>query len=371
MPDFLTDRRFLIGGGVVVVAILVTVGVLAFGGDDDPAPTTTVPDATTTTTSTGADTTTTTEAETTTTTEALGPPSPLNGLPVEDPGSLERRVMAVKVDNHPNARPQAGIEQADAVWEILVEGGLTRFIALFHHGDAEFLGPIRSGRPTDPELVAITGGPLVRSGAQGWVQDIFRRAGVRTIGEVSPGTFRVGFRSAPHNLYGDTLALREYADGIDLADEPPTQPLFVWGELTETEPATEVLFDWSDDQVDVSWRFQGGEWLRFTGENAHTWTNADRTVTEQVAADTLVVLEAPRYTACPPGGASGSCVPAFDTVGEGRALVFHDGQVQKGTWARGAIDVPFALRAADGSPLTVPAGRLWVNVFPAGRTISW
>lgn len=368
LRELLSDRRVQIGLGVVLVAIVIAAVALAGGGEDEPASTSTTTVAPTTST-TAESTTTTTVLETTTTVAEAGPPSPLNGMPVEDATLLDRRVIAVKVDNHPNARPQSGVEQADAVWELLVEGGLTRFIALFHHTDVDYVGPIRSGRPTDPDLVAITGGPLTRSGAQDWVQAIFNRKGVNTIGEVRPATFRMGHRQAPHNLYGDTTLMREFADGQGWPDEAPTAPLFVWGDWDGGDAAEEIVFDWSDEQVDVTWKFQGGRYLRFTGTNAHTWTNRDRDVQEQVEADTLVVLEAPRYTACPSG--SGSCVPAMETVGEGRALVFHGGEVVEGRWSRGAYDVPFALSAADGSPLTVPPGRMWINVFPAGRSIDW
>lgn len=369
LRELLADRRVQIGLGVAAALILVTVGVLAFSGGDEPDSTTTTTSTPAATTTTVDSTTTTEPAETTTTVAADGPPSPLNGLPVADEALLDRRVIAVKVDNHPNARPQSGIETADAVWELLVEGGLTRFIALFHHSDTDFVGPIRSGRPTDPDLVAITDGPLTRSGAQDWVQAIFNSRGVDTIGEVRPATFRVGFRSAPHNLYGDTNLMREFADDRGWPDEAPV-PLFTWGELPAGEAAAEILFDWSNDQPDVTWKYQGDRYLRFTGTNAHTWTNRNRDVTEQVEADTLVVIEAPRYTACPPSG-SGSCVPAMDTIGSGRALVFHGGEVVEGTWSRGAFDVPFGLQAADGSTLAVPPGRMWIMVFPAGRPITW
>lgn len=370
MPEFLKDRRVLIGGGVALVVLVVAIAAFALGGNDDPTPTTTTVQADTTTTTESDDTTTTTESDDpTTTTVTAGPPSPLNGMPVPEGAELDRRVIAVKIDNHPSARPQSGIEQADAVWELLVEGGLTRFIGLYHHTDVDFVGPVRSGRPTDPTLVAITDGPLAFSGGQPWIQSQIRAAGVPMIGEVQPATTRVGFRSAPHNLYGNTELYREYSDGRGYPDDPPTEPLFTWGEAAGTEPATEIVFSWSSLQPDVTWKYQGDQYLRFTGANAHTWRSRDGDETGQIAADTLVVLEAPRYNACPSG--SGSCVPAQDTVGSGRALVFHGGEVAEGTWARGTDDIPFSLSAADGSTLEVPAGRLWVMVFPTGRPIDW
>jgi len=80
------------------------------------------------------------------------------------------RVIGVKIDNHWNARPQSGINKADAVFEIPVEANLTRFIAVFHDSDADYLGPMRSGRPTDPTVLAPLNATFIISGAQPWVQ---------------------------------------------------------------------------------------------------------------------------------------------------------------------------------------------------------
>lgn len=293
---------------------------------------------------------------------------------VEDETGLERRVIAVKIDNHWNARPQSGIEQADAVYELLVEGGLTRFIALFHHSDTEYLGPIRSGRPTDPTLVKFLGAPLQISGAQSWVTSLIAGYGVKLLGDNGNTTFRIGTRSAPHNLYGSTLSMRDEADRREYPDEPPVLPIFDFGEPTPgATGATDIALDWSDLPV-VRWQWTGSEYLRFNGDTPHNWLSApedgeDLTET-QIAADTLVVLTATKYWASSSSGA-GSAVPALDTVGSGTAYVFYDGLVVEGTWQRDSVDDRFELALADDSPITIPAGRLWVSVFPNNQQITW
>ncbi len=156
----------------------------ACGGDD--ANTTTTAEITTlapVTTTAGTSSTSSSTSEATTTTAEPLTPSPLNGMGVEDPSLLDRRVIAVKIDNHWDARPQSGIEQADAIYELLVEGGLTRFIALFHNSDTEYLGPVRSGRPTDPTLIKFLGAPLQISGAQPWVSSLIVGDGVNLLGD--------------------------------------------------------------------------------------------------------------------------------------------------------------------------------------------
>ena len=93
--------------------------------------------------------------------------SPFTGLEISPELWLKRprRVLAFKVDNNLNARPQSGLQQADTVMEILVEGGMTRFLAFFMDNSSSYVGPVRSARPTDPTLIRPYGGILVVSGA--------------------------------------------------------------------------------------------------------------------------------------------------------------------------------------------------------------
>ncbi len=353
---------------------------IAACGGDDTSPTaedlTSLAPVETTAEPSSPDASTTTEATTTTTTTTAVPlpPSPLNGMGVEDEEALDRRVVAVKIDNHWNARPQSGIEQADAIYELLVEGGLTRFIALFHHSDAEYLGPIRSGRPTDPTLVKFLDAPLQISGAQSWVVGVILGYDVNLLGDNGNTTFRIGTRSAPHNLYGSTLLMRDESDRRDFPDAPPQQPMFDFGEPTPgATGATQVNLDWSDNPV-VRWEWTGTEYIRFNGDNPHNWLSApvdgEEQVETQISTDTLVVIEAPRYSASSSSGA-GSSVPALDTVGSGAAYVFYDGLVVEGTWARESAGERFELSLDDGTPIVVPAGRLWISIFPSQQQVSW
>lgn len=362
-----TDRRLLIAVAAAVVLIVV-VAVAAFaGGSEEAAP----PETTTTTAApTTTSSSTTTTSTTTTTTTVPGTPAPLNGLPVEDETLLERRVVAVKIDNHPNARPQSGIQEADAVYEMLVEGGLTRFIALFHQSDSGYLGPIRSGRPTDPTLLRYLGAVFQISGAQDWVTSRIVGAGVSLLGEGS-STFRTSNRSAPHNLYGATESMRELSDSRQYANDPP-QAMFEFGpEPTEpTEEATEITLDWSADWASVVWQWDGERYLRFLGDSPSRWIDIEGGQ-EQIAADTLVVLEAAAYTASPPQGVAGQAVPAFETVGTNTAYVFHDGGVVEATWTRTSIEERFELTLDDGTSVVLPPGKPWISVFPAGRPITW
>lgn len=316
-------------------------------------------------------TTSTTEAPattTTTTTTTLAPAAvaPLNGLPVDDESLLDRRVVAVKIDNHPIARPQSGLLEADAVMELLVEGGFTRFISLWHTTDVDALGPVRSGRPTDPTVIRPTGAVLVISGAQPWVAGRIVNAGVNILGE-GPGTYRISSRFAPHNLYASTNSLRDAADARGFPDEfqGPVYEIGAWDELPDAE-ATRIEFSWDPTHTN-SWVYEDGVYRRFEGSSAHEWLDQDGNQ-QQIAVDVIVVLQGEKYTA---SGSSGSAVPATNTVGSGAAQVFYQGRVAEGTWSRSDITEPFVLTDATGAPLLVPPGLPWINVFPSQRPITW
>jgi hypothetical protein len=360
-----------------LVVLTATIILATACGGDDPAPTTaeltTLAPVETSAATTDAPATNAEPTTSTTTTAVPLPPSPLNGMGVEDEAALDRRVIAVKIDNHWNARPQSGIEKADAMYELLVEGGLTRFIALFHHTDVEYLGPIRSGRPTDPTLVKFLDAPLQISGAQSWVVGIILGYDVSLLGDNGNTTFRIGSRSAPHNLYGSTLLMREESDRRGFADDAP-EPMFDFGEPTEGESgATNVMLDWSNNPV-VRWEWNGSEYMRFNGDNPHNWLSAPEDGTDQtetqITTDTLVVIEATKYTASSSSGA-GSAVPALDTVGSGVAYVFYDGLVVEGSWARESAGERFELSLDDGTPIVIPAGRLWISIFPSNQQVTW
>lgn len=314
-------------------------------------------------------TTTTVTLPPTTSTIPL-PRSPINGLPVEDQARLNRRVLAIKIDNHCFARPQSGPQAADAVIELPVEGNFTRFIALFHDADSGYVGPIRSGRPADGEILRHLGATFAISGGQPWVLDRIINAGVRMLGE-GTGMFRVR-RAAPHNLYGNTEALRAEADRRQYSNDPPQQ-LFQFGKMGDGELASTIQFDW-DTNNSVTWSFNGLAYLRTVSQGGgcadqgpHMWAD-DQGGSGQIAADTLVVLYADEYTAIAPAGATS--VPAMDTIGEGRALVFAAGMVAEGNWSRETITDPFRLTHA-GRALQVPPGRLWISLLPNGRNLSW
>jgi hypothetical protein len=290
-------------------------------------------------------------------------------MPVTDPTLLDRRLLAVKIDNHPRATPQSGIDQADMVIEILVEG-VTRYLTLWQESESDYLGPMRSARPTDTSLLMALNEPTyARSGSQEWVAAVAVANGIHLIGEVGPpATFRISGRSAPHNLYVNTIELRNVADGRGHPDEPPTGPLWQFGPMAaDADAASSVTMRFGSNQTRWDWDPGTGTWLRSAYNEESMYRNEDGTE-DRIGVPVLVALYVEQYTAKPPPGWTGGGLPSSQTVGTGTAYVFADGKVIEGTWERADESVWFTLKSADGSTISVPPGRSWVSLVSGGLT---
>jgi len=321
----------------------------------------------TTTSTTSSTSTTTTSSSTTVPPTVVG--DAVNGL-VAPEEATARRAIAVKIDNHPAARPHTDLQSADAVYELLVEAGITRLIAIFHTADSVKVGPVRSLRPTDPTLTMPLGAPLQISGAANWVFRYVRGLGTRLFIDDGTTTFRDHTRKAPHNLYGNTMLMRERADRNGWPDDPPP-PLFRYGaDPTPLDaPATEIVLPFSSATTSV-WRWDGTRYLHFYGDTPHMTLAPDGTE-EQVAFDQVVVVAAREYIARPPRPVDGKAVPAADTVGKGDALIFRDGGVLAATWERGSMTEMIRFFDAEGNEVVMPPGRVWIAIFPRDRTVTW
>ena len=333
---------------------------------------------TTTTTSNTPSTTTVNSNESTTTTAAtiqyifdVEKMSPFTGkeLPPETWLNRPRRVVAFKIDNNINARPQSGLQEADAVHEILVEGGMTRFLAFFYDNTSKYLGPIRSARPTDPTVVRPYGGTLVVSGATAGLIPSIRELGVPVLEEQnSPVMFRISNRKAPHNLYADTELVRERIEerGFYFL-QPGPGPLYPFGlnQNNWVKGADRVTVKYSEFTT-VIWKLDGEKYSRFIidkySENkeavAHNFISQDGNYTDILQTETIVVLQGPIYKD------QATTLPSVLTVGVGNAYVFNNDKYIQGTWRRGDINEPFVLTDLNGDDIQVPPSTQWVHILP-------
>jgi hypothetical protein len=297
-----------------------------------------------------------TSPETTTTTTAPPPPpvAPLTGV-VDASGALTRPVLNVKIENSPDARPQAGLELADVVYEEVVEGGITRFLAMYNSIVPDVVGPIRSVRDMDPYIVWPLGGVFAYSGGAPGPDAALREAPVNPVDEGATGTamFRDGGRAAPHNLFGYGQPL------FDRGGQPAPPPaLFNYlapGETIVGEPvlSTRVGFQAG---YDPTWTYDPptNTWKRSYGLDPFVTASG-----VQVAPVNVVVqfIEYPGYS-------------QGNTVGGGDVWVFSGGQLVRGKWLRGVREEITLFVDAAGQPIKLTPGPTWVELVPIGAVVD-
>ena len=289
---------------------------------------------------------------------------PLTGVITD--AVAQRPAIAVKVENTSAARPQSGLEDADVVWETIVEFQVSRFVAVYHSNLPEEVGPVRSVRPMDPLIAAPLHGLFVYSGGQSGILALARQSGLQIVShdEGAPGLSRRSFRSAPHNVYGTLQTFVDNADAEHSAP-PPEQfvfalrPLLASAVLSGT-PATSLSFRLSSaSRPNWAWDAETARWLRSEGSSASVSLDGDR-----IAAVNVVAL-----TASHPNSAfraqGGAAVPTYNLIGEGPVVVATAGRTIAGVWRKAAQDAPLQLFLPDGSPLTLAPGNTWVELVPA------
>jgi hypothetical protein len=296
-------------------------------------------------------------------TTVAGPAWPLTGVAGADAVRSALPALVVKIDNHPRARPQAGLGQADVVYEEIVEG-VTRFFAVFHSAASDPVGPIRSARTTDIDLLAPLNHPLFAySGANRGTRNALKQADVAE--DLGAGTgsnlrqggyFRDPARRAPHNLYATTTQLWSLTpDGA-----VPAPVLFVYraagAPAAGTEAAAGVDLTMAGTRVGWRWDQPSGRWMRSQDGEAHV-DAAGRTID----AENVVVqfVEYRRSSADP-------ISPEAVTVGEGDVWVFTGGGVVEGRWSRPDPSRPAELTDASGREVRLAPGRTWVELARPG-----
>jgi hypothetical protein len=286
---------------------------------------------------------------------ATGLYSPFTGEPV----TKLRPVLAVKIDNIVQARPQAGLQSADLVYVIPVEGGLTRFMAVYSSHVPPVIGPVRSARQSDLDILAQFGRPAFAwSGATPHLVPFIERAPVADLyALLAGGYYRVGFRVAPQNLYANPRTLLGEAPhastardiGFRFGPQPAGgRAVRSW---TVTYPAAAITFRWSGTAK---------RWLVWMdgapGQAAEGGQLGGRTVIIQYTRIATSRFE--EYGGRPPYAIS---------VGSGTAVILRDGRAYQVYWWRPALGSGTVFTLPDGEPMLFARGQVWIVYAPDNR----
>ena len=359
------SRRAARGRGALFIGVLAIVATACGGGGDDAS--TTEGSSTTILATTAAPSTTeatTDESEAPPATDAPGPVYPLTGLPVTDPVAAARPALVVKIDNNEKARPQNGLNEADIVFEEIVEVQ-TRFAAVFHSQTADPVGPIRSGRTQDIDLLGSFNAPMFMwSGGNAAVtraiedSDLVNLSAQHSDVYAAAGFFRSDDRPGPHDLYASTSAAWGSLTPEGAGPPPQQFSYLADGDQAEGEAAAGCIGDM--DGLAVGWTFDAasGSYLRTTNGEPHM-----DVLSGQVSTENVVVM----YVEYRPSPAD-SRSPEAQTIGSGEAWVFTGGVLIRGTWTRVDRLSGVVLNDSSGQVIELSPGRTF---FELARTGSY
>jgi hypothetical protein len=289
---------------------------------------------------------------------------PLSGTEPGDESRLERPAVAVKIENAEVSRPLSGLEKADLVYEELIEGGETRFMAFFHCRDAAKAGPVRSARQVDPAILGAKTKILAFSGANSVVEDALDEAGIVSITESEAGDAmeriaREGI-SSEHTLYADTSAIRKVARKE--YDDLPADDLFEFGDLEGDPKAARSISINFGGASTITYEFVNGTYDRsqdgalFMAESGKQIGPANVLIEEhQIRLSNVVDV-------------TGTPSPIIvNETGTGRAVLFRDGRVVVGRWSREEVGDAVTFETKSGDAMVFAPGSIWVELVPTPK----
>lgn len=290
--------------------------------------------------------------------------APLRGTTVPA-GSLDHASIAAKIDNHWDARPQVGLESTDMVFEELVEGGITRYVAIWQSEIPELLGPVRSIRPMDPAIVSPFAGIICYSGGQQRFVNHMLNTPVYNAVHGQPDTestfFRTNTKTAPHNVL--VKAQEVLAQHTDIA-APKQQFAY-----SLDGPSSSAAKDGAPTQaIDYhfstlfygtwNWDTAAGHWLRNQQGKPDLDSNGN-----QLQAVNVVVM---RVQEGNDGG-----VPKAIVTGSGEAWVSSGGATIHGAWSKGGEADSIRLVDDNGITIRLAAGNTWVELVPIRGSVAF
>ena len=292
--------------------------------------------------------------------------APFRGTPI-DSTELYSPPLALKIDNAPTALPQQGLQDADIVFEELVEGGLTRFLAIFHSQIPTSVGPIRSGRSTDIPLLMPFDGALFGWSGSNWA---FRKL-LDTVAITDVGLYRNPShywrqteRISPSNLWVRASQLFNK----EAHDPHSSEPLWPYElpEETTSGPSREikgVKVDWGSTKVEHLWDAARSGWARSQNDDPHVVLDL-KGEQHELAPENLII-QFTKYVLTNEEDVNGARIPlGLVSEGSGTALILKDGGLIEGRWIKANVTVHTDFFDNQGRLIAMSPGSTWVLLAP-------
>jgi len=283
--------------------------------------------------------------------------APLTGKTIAA-GSLPNASIAAKIDNHSAARPQISLQHTDIVFEELVEGGLTRYVAVWQSKVPKELGPVRSIRPMDPDIVSPLGGIIAYSGGQQRFVDQMKATKVYNAvhgqADTASTFFRSTSKSAPHNVIVKAQDVINQHKDIAAPVQQFNYANYVTPNTAKVKgtPTLGISMAFSEASP-RSWKWDAGKkaWLR-SQDGGKDMDNSGN----QLQATNVVVIKVPITT--------GLGVPKTELIGSGDALVATSGATVSAKWSKESATSVIKIVDGAGQPILLEPGNTWVELLP-------
>ncbi|SDC09589.1 Protein of unknown function [Pelagirhabdus alkalitolerans] len=288
---------------------------------------------------------------------------PLTGMGTDE--EPNNRIVSVMVNNHPEARPQSGLSQADMVFEILSEGNTTRLLAMFQSQTPDVVGPVRSARPYYFQLAGDYDAVYIYHGAADFIENQLQQSGIDNLsGAQYDGDghlfTREAFRQAPHNSYLQFPAVTEVAEGRGYTMEKEYDPLN-FDDVDRSDivgdEVEEVTVSYGSDRVRYVYDETDEHYVRYNG-NTQTVEYGDET---PITLENVLIMET-RHAVVDDQGRRD-----IDFESGGNAYLLQKGKVQKVQWE--SVDGRI-IPVRDGEPVDLLKGQTWINVIPNNPGLS-
>jgi hypothetical protein len=277
------------------------------------------------------------------------------------------RPLSIMIENSEGARPQTGLDKANIVYEVLAEGGITRFLAFYYDQEAEVVGPVRSARPYFVDKSLEHQAIYVHIGGSDEAASFIKEERIDDINEfVNFQPFwRTKDREPPHNLYTSTIKLREEANKLGYVEMIKKQNYQFETDSNEKLTGRQnnsIVIPYNNDYT-VSYKYQpeSMKYLRFINNEPHI----DAQTKKQLAVDNIIIQFAKTKIIDEEGRL------AIDFIGKGKGLLFFKGSSEEITWEKQDLESRTVFLDKEGNRIALTPGNVWIQIVPSDLGVQY